>query len=72
MEEEAGLKPWVSAASALVGISLIGASFFVVGEDAAHKLLYDITQTIMLVSGCIAVITGVVGFFIRTSDDIWS
>ncbi|MBK9145451.1 MAG: hypothetical protein IPM23_23500 [Candidatus Melainabacteria bacterium] len=71
MEEETGLKPWLCAASAAVGVALIGASFFVAGDESAHQLIYDITQLVMLVAGCIAVITGIVGFFIRTSTDIW-
>lgn len=68
--ESTGLKSWVSIVGGLVGVSLIGGSFFVTGEEA-HGLFYAIIQLLMIVSGSVAIITAVICFFLRDSPDIW-
>lgn len=60
----------VSLAFGVIGVCLIGSSFFVAGDEA-HKLFTDIIQLIMLVSGSVSIIVAVVMFFIRTTPDIW-
>lgn len=54
----------------LIGVSLIGASFFVSGNEA-HQLFNDITQLIMLIAGSVSILVAVIIFFIRNSPDIW-
>lgn len=72
MEDEEGpkFKAMVSLAFGVIGVCLIGSSFFVAGDEA-HKLFTDIIQLIMLVSGSVSIIVAVVMFFIRTTPDIW-
>ncbi len=54
----------------IIGVCLIGSSFFVSGVEA-HQLFSDITQLIMLIAGSVSILVAVVIFFIRNSPDIW-
>ena len=72
MEEEGfNFRPWVSVFCGVMGICLLGASFFVHPEHDAHSLFFDITRCIMVIAGSLAVVAGVVTFFLQDSPDLY-
>ena len=71
MEDDPIQRPLISIAAAVLGVSLIGGSFFV-HTDQSHLVISDALQLIMVVAGSIAITMGILYFFIRTAQDIWS
>ena len=71
-DENPRFRQLCSIASGVLGVCLIGVSFFIPHGDDAHRLLNDALQLIMIISGSLAIVAGVIVFFIRTTPDIWS
>lgn len=60
---------WISVGLAILGVALVGTSFFIT-DDAAHILLTRFIQIIMTVSGSICVFLSVILYFVRNSPDV--
>lgn len=70
-DEGIDFKPWVSLLCGVVGVSLIGASFFVHPTHDAHTLFFVIIRWIMIIAGSLGVFAGVVTFLLRDSTDLY-
>jgi hypothetical protein len=66
-EDDSIGKLFFSVAFFVLGVVLICSSLFVHGDVDAHAMLSDFTQLVMVISGCVCVIVGVVAFFHKDS-----
>lgn len=67
--EQHGLQRiWLCIGLAVLGVSLIGVSFFV-NRATDEELIGNITQIIMIVSGSACIFLSVIVFFVKSSYD---